>query len=617
LFLQKINSIINLLISKNQKKEPDMKLNILLAVCLLSFTLPAFSQSDAYRESNPVQVSQQDNSPFAELWRQQLDARKNGDMPLYNELSARIKREFPERFTGGDRVNNMPYAVYDNTIQPPFNGDWGATGDYVVANSPAYVPPANNLQAGMDLEADSLGNKYVAYISADRDSLRIMKSTDQGITWAYILTINPGGTNKWHSFDFFIADSASTFKLGFVASRTSSVSLQDGELYWLVCDANGGGFAARTIITTPANSGHVNPVVVADSYYWSYSLTYWYVAYQFVNSGTGVGTGLRAALTTDGGLTWLQDTVRNTFNDFNLDVEYRHGTGADSIYVVFTNDLTPTNANLRLMRIAVGNFGTATTWTQFNVQATADPEIEPELAVNRQTNEMACIWTQITGGVKKINYNFSPETGPYWANLGAIANYSFDCDRGRIDCVERQGAYRVSYVSKGTSGDSVIYTSGFTFPFTSRTVVSANINPATTSSPDVIGFYQGPSAFGGGVAFIGANQNRIFYDGSNITPPVGISNNGTDIPHAFSLSQNYPNPFNPSTTISFAVPKAAFVTLKVYNTVGQLVGNLVSEELIAGNYSYQWNASNMPSGIYFYTISAGDFTQTKKMILIK
>ncbi|MEO8514577.1 MAG: T9SS type A sorting domain-containing protein [Ignavibacteria bacterium] len=582
---------------------------------LFCVTLTSSQTSDVYKEANPDQTYIQDNSDYATLWRQHLQARNSGNIQLFKQLQNQLKQNFPEKFTGSDNLNNMPFAVSETHFQPPFTGDWGA-GDYVVDNAPAYTPPANNTQAGLDLEVDSLGNKYIAYISQNRDSLRIMKSTDQGVTWAYILTVNPGGTTKWHSFDFFIADSVNTFKLGFAASRTSNASLQDGELFWIVCDANGGGFAARQILATPPNSGHVNPTIVADSYYWTYGLTYWYVAFQFVNSGTGAGTGLRAALTNDGGLTWVQDTVRNTFNDFNLDIDYRHGA-FDSIYVVFTNDLTVTNANLRLNRISLGNWGTATAWTQFNVQATADPEVDPEIAVNRQSNEMACIWNQTTAGIKKVNYNFTPLAGAYWANLGSIANYTFDSDRGRIECNESQGAYRISYVTKGTSSDSVIYTSAFALPPTSRTIVTANINPATTTSPDVSGFYTGPASYGGGVCFVGAGQNRIFYDGSNVNPLVGINGNGTDLPNSFSLSQNYPNPFNPSTKINFAIPKTAFVSIKVYNVIGQAVDELVSKELIAGNYEVNFNASGLTSGIYFYTISAGDFTETKKMVLVK
>ncbi len=89
------------------------------------------------------------------------------------------------------------------------------------------------------------------------------------------------------------------------------------------------------------------------------------------------------------------------------------------------------------------------------------------------------------------------------------------------------------------------------------------------------------------------------------------------IPLEYSLSQNYPNPFNPSTTIEFTLPKSAFVTLKVYNLLGEEIATLVSEDLSAGKYKYLWDATRLASGVYFYRLHAGEFKQTKKLILMK
>ncbi len=89
------------------------------------------------------------------------------------------------------------------------------------------------------------------------------------------------------------------------------------------------------------------------------------------------------------------------------------------------------------------------------------------------------------------------------------------------------------------------------------------------------------------------------------------------MPNDFKLSQNYPNPFNPSTTISFSIPKEEFISLKVFNSLGEEVSNLINEVKPAGNYSVSFGASKLASGIYFYQIKAGNFVETKKMILLK
>jgi len=89
------------------------------------------------------------------------------------------------------------------------------------------------------------------------------------------------------------------------------------------------------------------------------------------------------------------------------------------------------------------------------------------------------------------------------------------------------------------------------------------------------------------------------------------------LPTIYSLNQNYPNPFNPSTIITYSVPKVSDVALKIYSVTGELVKVLVDGNFKPGNYEVKFNASQLASGVYFYRLTAGDFVQTKKMMLIK
>jgi len=89
------------------------------------------------------------------------------------------------------------------------------------------------------------------------------------------------------------------------------------------------------------------------------------------------------------------------------------------------------------------------------------------------------------------------------------------------------------------------------------------------------------------------------------------------LPTAYSLNQNYPNPFNPSTIINFSIPNEGFVTLSVYNSIGQQVATLVNESKPAGTYQVDFIAEGLTSGIYFYKITSGNFSETKKMMLLK
>jgi hypothetical protein len=90
-----------------------------------------------------------------------------------------------------------------------------------------------------------------------------------------------------------------------------------------------------------------------------------------------------------------------------------------------------------------------------------------------------------------------------------------------------------------------------------------------------------------------------------------------NVPVAYDLGQNYPNPFNPATIIEFSIPQSSQVSLSLYTVTGELVENLMSEYMPAGNHTVNFNAAGLPSGVYLYKINAADFSSTKKMILMK
>jgi hypothetical protein len=99
--------------------------------------------------------------------------------------------------------------------------------------------------------------------------------------------------------------------------------------------------------------------------------------------------------------------------------------------------------------------------------------------------------------------------------------------------------------------------------------------------------------------------------------PTAVAKLGTEIPASYNLSQNYPNPFNPVTMIKFALPKASFVKLKVYDILGREVANLVNDFKSAGTYIVDFDASALSSGVYFYRLETEKYTDVKKMVVLK
>jgi len=99
-------------------------------------------------------------------------------------------------------------------------------------------------------------------------------------------------------------------------------------------------------------------------------------------------------------------------------------------------------------------------------------------------------------------------------------------------------------------------------------------------------------------------------------PNYDVAENPT-FPEEYKLAQNYPNPFNPTTTVEYALPEATHVTLVVYDILGRRIETLIDTDQPAGYHQLIWNAKNVPSGMYFYKLQAGDYAETKKMALLK
>lgn len=110
-------------------------------------------------------------------------------------------------------------------------------------------------------------------------------------------------------------------------------------------------------------------------------------------------------------------------------------------------------------------------------------------------------------------------------------------------------------------------------------------------------------------------QMIMIEGGNNYVSVDGKAN--SKMPHSFNLYQNYPNPFNPFTLIGYQLPVNVFVTVKVFDVLGREIETLVNKYQNAGNYSVQFNASNLPSGVYFYRLETGTFHETKKLLLLK
>ena len=183
-----------------------------------------------------------------------------------------------------------------------------------------------------------------------------------------------------------------------------------------------------------------------------------------------------------------------------------------------------------------------------------------------------------------------------------------------VEAVDRQTGvvYAVSPVRRISASDTAI-TFGLNLPAVTRSkrvrmqVRTAGIGLSNTLRLSAINRVEMPEQL----------QGRSAGQSSNTALNSRIEEAKAAIPTEFGLNQNYPNPFNPSTVIRYALPKASDVKIVVFDILGRVVASLVNERKSAGYYELPFNAASLASGTYFYRIQAGEFVQTKKMLLLK
>jgi hypothetical protein len=360
--------------------------------------------------------------------------------------------------------------------------------------------------------------------------------------------------------------------------------------------------------------------------------------------GTGTGINVRQNSLTDikrvwsvGGCPFVPYAGGDaSIVNFGIDVE-PVSSGPDYLYYKFENNPNATT----VQNCAIPGVGTATAPLGPGTPFASGGQFDTCISGSFLT----------TGGVT-TGYNFSPGTSSWtismWitiptTNTGS-ACYLFGDLGNSFRCFHNGIALPNNLVLRGTGVTDVTVTgigpspTVVTFVYDSAAgnikaykngVLAATVNQ-TLNITGGTGFKVGGN--GTSTSFVGKmDEFRLYHKALTAAEVldvwddnlpgcgviVGSNISGNSVPTIYSLAQNYPNPFNPSTKISFALPKAGNVKLVVFDLLGREIATVVNEFKTAGNHTVDFNASNLASGVYFYKMVAGDFTATKKMLLIK
>jgi photosystem II stability/assembly factor-like uncharacterized protein len=367
----------------------------------------------------------------------------------------------------------------------------------------------------------------------------------------------------------------------------------------------------------------------------------------FVNSNTGyacgdIGTIIR---TTNGGINWTalvsgtnEVLTSMAVNPANINVVYAAGfngallktTNAGNNWTVQTvgglyNAIIFTDANTG---VAAGLGGTVYRTTNGgNNWVNVDP------GIGSITIHTLCIGSGVIyGGCASGKIIKSTNNGLNWSNYQTTSSFAFYGIYFSNDvtgyAVDNTGRFFKSSNS-GVNWSQISMHSGTKFAVVYNGIdlflcgvqgkilktTNKGVNWITQNTGTTIDFYD--------MQFVNQNvgfavgEGGSIYRTSNGGEPIGINNASTLIPGEYSLSQNYPNPFNPSTKFKFSLPAGGKVEISIFDSKGSITEVLFNNELPAGEYEADWNAGGYASGVYYYRIRTGSFTETKKMILLK
>jgi photosystem II stability/assembly factor-like uncharacterized protein len=313
---------------------------------------------------------------------------------------------------------------------------------------------------------------------------------------------------------------------------------------------------------------------------------------------------------TNAGVNWVQQVATGTFSDLAfIDLNTGFAVRTNLVAKTTNGGSNFTNSNYTSNSLVSANkiiFITGQTLMILGVDNANDTTF-----VFKSTN-MGNTWTQIfkTPGVffemKFLNSNTgmmcgdngvvrkTTNGGTAWTTVNTPAS---------TDLLGLHFASSSIFYMVGSSGTILKSTNAGVNWLTQTCPVTANLRSVNVFPSDDNGIIVGA----GGIILRTTNGGAF----------TSVIQNGTEIPENYSLSQNYPNPFNPSTKIKFSVAGTGNISIKVYDVMGKEVARVVDQNLTPGEYTADFDASSLPTGTYFYRLTAGSFTETKKLVLIK
>lgn len=549
-------------------------------------------------------------------------AQESGNTTEANRIMDLMNSMIPaeNKFNAMERKAGIETPVQTEAVQPPFNSDWYSSDVTVYSGSVKYGDPYFR-QVDMKMGED--GNMYVAYnrapVSGTNGRIDVYRSSNGGASWvytsgiqytsSYISTVSMlvelrdsgGNPDSTRIFVFYTVSSA---------SNNDNATMSFGS--WR---RNGTAWYSGNIASPPSGQEYSFASAVSDGAFYS-TATWVGVMCTESNNALTTTNNFKYYRSVDWGQNWTGVTFSSGWDDFYPSAELRPGSGSssDSVWIAVERRFSATNYEIRIIRTPWSP--TASNNTYFVTSGGSGVKYEkPSLTVKQNRSCDSAMFTVTKNGVSY--YCPTVNGGGAWSTdftLGGTANGNNKAFTWCSSNPNGNEPFNAIWVSN--DGDSINIRVGGRIGSLGAYVYKRNNNTASSSVAPTCMVYS-PSSVTSLCAFsyAGFGPTNIYANQENLI--TGIQSNGSEIPNSFSLNQNYPNPFNPVTNIKFNLPKSGNVRLVVFDVMGREVATMINENLSAGSYTADFNAINLSSGIYFYKLITADFTDTKKMMLVK
>ncbi len=547
-----------------------------------------------------------------------MEQYKNAKQTRNNEEKLRVGNEIQKYLEP-----NIPpqEGTFEKTqihtgVNPPFNApDWNPTDVQVYAGSVrSYGYRTLDLKYGED------GWLYMAIqrvVSGSNGNVGIYRSSNGGLNWS--LVIYASNTSAYFGNLSMLVEKRhatnndSTRILVFY-SRSGSTSFTDASVEILSTRRDGSNAFAFNFGSPPSGHRYVYPTACSDGMYWDVA-TYMHIIAREESNDGNTYYGLRHWLSTDWGRNYTNVLINTSNNDNYPSAAYcEKGTTNDSIYIAVERRVTSNEYEVRA--IITCEWLTTNHYAYYITNAASGTKYEKPCITVQQQNASVPRRILITCTKNNIaRYHYSTNGGNSWYvdyNLGTngYADYTW-CNS---DSLTGSGGYAIAcFVDQ--DGDSITVRRGNIQGSLGTYHYKMNGHLSTGLLAPVCAVYKIGSNKYSAFGYAASGPTNVYFNQERL-PIVGINQNNNTA-DKFELSQNYPNPFNPVTNIKYQIAKNSLVTLKVYDILGKEIATLVNENLIPGYYSIDFDATKLTSGLYFYKITAGDFSDVKKMILVK